>query len=80
MSNNQFTSYGISKIFESLNKNGTVHTLILDDNNFSGKNFDSITNLLWENLTLKILSFNRCQIDQYGGDYLGLGMSRNRVV
>ena len=45
-----------------------------------GMGFESIIDLLNENLTLKYLSMNKCLIESHGGECIGNGLSKNRVL
>jgi Ran GTPase-activating protein (RanGAP) involved in mRNA processing and transport len=77
LSNNGLTTWGVSRLFEVLQKTLYLKKLILDDNNLSGKGMSSTTALLWENISLVFLSFNNCDIEPDGGESIGIGLSRN---
>lgn len=80
IANNQITTVGIARLFESLSKNSTVDTLILDKNPLHGKGISSLVNFLWENTTLKHLSMNECELSLLACDALSNGLDRNRGV
>ncbi len=63
-----------------MHKNSVLEELLLDDNKLSGKSIEAIAPFLSENLTLKTLSMQRCRLEPFAGDWLGVGLARNKVL
>lgn len=67
----------LPKLCESLQTNPFIEELVLDQNNFSAMQVASLKGLLIETESLKVLSLERCFIDEFGGEALKHGLTQN---
>ena len=80
IADNNFEWPGLSRLFDSLNKNLYLETLILDNNSLSGKAVMCMVNFLWENESIRYLSMNNCRLETDACDALSNGLDRNKTV
>jgi Ran GTPase-activating protein (RanGAP) involved in mRNA processing and transport len=81
LTNNSISSAGLAKLFEALYDNKTIQDLILDHNNFVGSGvFYYLNTLLLETQSLRVLSFEKCDIEKYIAEEIKAGLTRNATL
>jgi Ran GTPase-activating protein (RanGAP) involved in mRNA processing and transport len=80
LSGNNFTSVGLDKFVLELRDNAILEELILDNNNFSGRQITCLANLFSDTQSLKKFSAEKCEMDEFAGESIKNGLMRNMTL
>ena len=76
----KISSQGAGDLFYSLRNCTHLQVLNLSENNLSGKNFQKIVLLLWNNNTLRKLILSDCMLGKSAIDNIGEGFKKNNSL
>lgn len=65
---------------EQIRENKVLEALILDHNNLSGTAINCLAGLFLETPALKYFSAERCDMDEYAGESMKVGLARNNTL
>lgn len=74
------TTTSLDKLIEQLRDNQVLEELKLDNNNFSGPAVACLASLLLDTLSLRILSAEKCSLDEFAGESIKNGIGRNTTL